>query len=108
MKLPIELHAVTHEPHDQILPRIADAIDEADFRVLDVHLFSDLQAALLLEVTGPRFTRLGEHLAPLHVRLTDASVKTLASAPPDVEAASLEITFAHGKGDLRRVVPAVP
>lgn len=105
----LELHAVTAEPHDQVLPRLGDALDRADLRILDVHLFSDLQAAVMLEVTGPGVSRLGEHLAPLGVRLTDASARALDAARSErIEVVSLEISFAHGTGELRRVVPAVP
>lgn len=107
----VELHGVVAGERHAALSRARDAISEAGGWVTEVHLYSDLAACLLLEVPAAAGGRLAERLDTAGLGLDRASrvrLEALPShAPADVPA-TLELTFATGRGDLRREIPAVP
>lgn len=111
MMMPLELHAVARASMEQVLPRIASALDAAELRVLDVTLFSDVSAVLHLERAGEGeawMRALGPALARLKVELTERSVGALTTEHANAPVIWLEITFAGARGDKKRDVPAVP
>lgn len=109
--MPVELHAVARVPMDQVLPRIAGALDGAELRVLDVTLFSDVSAVFWLERAGEGdawMRAIGPALSSIDVELTERSTAALQTERASTPAVSLEITFVGARGEHKREVPAVP
>ena len=107
----LELHGVVRGDRYAALARARDAVSEAGAWVTQVHLYSDMLACLVLDVPAAAGPRLADRLVAAELGLDAASRAALVSLSTLDRwdgPASLELTFAEGRGDLKHEVPAVP
>lgn len=96
--------AYTALPRNAALQRIQEAVKSPAF-ITDFHFFSDLSAALQIEVPVSGLPALLEGLESV------VSVEMRDALPVDTEAnvlVMLQLNFAGGSGMLRHPVPEVP
>lgn len=107
----LTLHALVPGDRHEALSRTRDAISDSGGWVTEVHLYSDLAACLALEVPATAGPALAARLLDAEIRLDAASKVELESLPthaPEDVPATLELSFATGRGELRHELPAVP
>ncbi len=111
MSAPVQLEAVVRGGRHAGLEAAQEALSEAGVTLLDVHLYSDLSACLVLELAGRQGPRLAEALLTRGVTLDEPSRARLIGLVSEGDrelAGTLALLFAGGRGDLRRETPAVP
>lgn len=108
---PVQLEAVARADRFTALEAAEQALSAAGVSLLDVHLYSDLSACLVLELPAAAGPALATALETRGLRLDEASRSRLAGLAEEGPAplpGTLALRFAGGRGDLRRETPAVP
>ncbi len=105
----LRLEAFTARDRHATLAAVPEALSGVEGVVEDVHLFSDLSAALRISIPVDRCAELAGALDAIAVHLDARSMEALKAVSGDEEVAgTLSIVFAKARGDLRHEVPEVP
>ncbi len=109
----LRLEASTRLPRNEMIARIARAIQASGGSIIDSRFFSNLALFISAEISASKLAHLHEALAATELNLSAASLVSLDScSTPGTDQPAvpfhLVVTFIHSEPDLRIAVPAVP
>jgi hypothetical protein len=103
------VQSVARVPREEAIALVEERVQRAGGFVLDVHMFSDLALAMIVELGAGDVAALVDGLAVLGWAVeVEPAREALASRAPGRLEGTVQVTFPDGEGRLVIPTPAVP
>jgi len=99
--------AYTREDRNHVIEQVKSSISSSDGYIMNFNMFSDLALALSIGIECNNIIELHNALSEI-MTVSDLDKSTINLKSKKEWCVYLTVSFAQGKGDLVREVPAVP